>query len=92
MSWNPKLSISKENFAKGQEIVKTLVKEKEDLKANLKTTVLEAQALVVSEKSPKESLEDVLRLQKKLEGDDQYFDRAKEQITFPYPEFLNINK
>lgn len=47
----PKLSISKGSVVLSQEKVKTLIKEKYDLKSLLKKEVLEAQTLTTSEKT-----------------------------------------
>lgn len=64
-----KLAISKRNISKGREIVRTMVKEKEDLKENLKTAASKVKDLAILEKIFKESLEGALRSQRKLEED-----------------------
>lgn len=86
--------IAKENIAKGKELLKELVQERDGLKDTLKNEESNDNYIILSQKSLKESLEVAIYSQKKLEEElsilkdelmdtyDQYFEKEKEQVVF----------
>lgn len=89
-----KIKHYKESYAKVQELLESLQKEKESWVNKLGATKIKSRELDALKETLKSSLEDVIRSKKELEGEeselrdevvttsDTYFGCAKEQLSF----------